>query len=157
MRDRAETGFFACVDTLQACLDVMPPMLSSMTVRVDKIRGAVDAGFALATDLADYLVAKALPFREAHHAVGALVGYCVQQGKTFDKLGLDEYRRFSPLFDHDVLDITIQKSMAARDVPGGTAPRQVALALAAGRAHLDGTQALTVPDLNPATFAAHLM
>jgi len=149
-------GFFACVDTLQACLDVMAPMLASMTVRSDRIRGAVDAGFALATDLADYLVAKVLPFREAHHAVGALVGYCVQQGKTFEQLSLAEYRRFSPLFDEDVFAITVERSMAARDVPGGTAPRQVAIALTEARAHLAATAPLAVPDLNPTTFAATL-
>jgi argininosuccinate lyase len=149
-------GFFACVDTLQACLDVMSPMLASMTVRTEAIRKAVDAGYALATDLADYLVAKALPFREAHHVVGSLVGYCVAQGKTFPDLTLQEYQQFSPLFEADVFDITVERSLAARDVPGGTAPRQVALALAAARRRLAEQPILSVPPFDPATFATTL-
>lgn len=150
-------GLFATVDILQASLDVMAPMLASMRVRTERIRRAVDAGYALATDLADYLVAKGLPFREAHHVVGGLVGYAVQADKTFDQLTLDEYQRFSPLFGADVFEITVEKSMAARDVPGGTAPRQVALALADARDRLAKQPQLHVPNLDPATFPDTLL
>jgi len=149
-------GFFAAVDTLQASLDVMAPMLATMRVRTEKIRRAVDAGYALATDLADYLVAKGLPFREAHHVVGSLVGYCVEHSKGFHELTLDEYHRFSPLFEAGVFGISVEGSMAARDVLGGTAPRQVALALAAARERLARRVPLTIPDLDPTTFPTTL-
>ena len=80
----------------------------------------------LATDLADYLVGKGVPFREAHGTVRDLCTYCQDQGKDLQGLTLEEYQRFSPHFDGEVYNITPGSSAAARDNPGGTAPSRVA-------------------------------
>jgi argininosuccinate lyase len=83
----------------------------------------------LATDIADYLVKKGETFRNAHAAVGKLVSWAIQSGKTFSEISLDEYRQFSPLFEKDVYLITFETSLAARNNPGATAPDQVHRAL----------------------------
>jgi argininosuccinate lyase len=100
------------------------------------MRAAAGAGYALATDVADYLVQKGLPFREAHHIVGALVAYAAKQGRGLHELTLAEYQRFSPLFEDDVRAISAESAVCARDVPGGTAPHRVREAVARARARL---------------------
>ena len=130
-------GLFDTVDTLTSTLDVMARMLPTITYHTDRMRAVARANYALATDVADYLARKGLPFREAHHAVGALVGYAVKQGKELHELSLDEYRRFSPLFEDDVRAIDLGDSVNARDVPGGTAVAQVRSALERARARLE--------------------
>ncbi len=109
------------------------------TLTFDRARGAeaAVANFALATDLADYLAKKGVPFREAHEAVGALVARCEREGRTFADLTLAEYRAAHAAFEADVLQIDLAASLAARDVPGGTAPRAVAEARAAARKRLE--------------------
>jgi argininosuccinate lyase len=92
--------------------------------------------YTLATDLADYLVRKGTPFREAHQTVAELVRYAERESKPLSVLSLEEYRGFSPLFDHDVFALDIRASIAARDVPGGTAPSRVAEALRTARERL---------------------
>lgn len=131
---------FDAVDTLLACLEVFRPMLATMRVRADNMRQTADASFSLATDLADYLVRQNLPFREAHEIVGALVGRCVAEGKSFADLTLADFQRASPLFGPDVMDITVEASLAARDVPGGTAPARVAKAIDEAAALLNGNR-----------------
>ena len=86
--------------------------------------------YTLATDLADYLTKKEMPFREAHNIVGNLVKYAISRGKSLQELSLKEYHRFSPLFDDDVYDINVETSVISRNVIGGTAPKQVMIALA---------------------------
>jgi argininosuccinate lyase len=129
-------GFFDTVDTLLATLDVMMRMLPAITFHTDRMRAVARANYALATDVADYLVRKGMPFRQAHHVVGALVSYALRQGKELHELTPAEYRQFSPLFDEDVRAIDLTDSVNARDVPGGTAPRRVRAALARARARL---------------------
>ena len=124
-----KVALFDAVDTLLACLGVFRPLLATMRVRADVTRHAADQGFALATDLADYLVRKGLPFREAHAVVGGLIRTCLAEGKSFGDLSLGDYRRASSLFEADVQDITVESALAARDVPGGTAPARVRQAL----------------------------
>ncbi|MBI2957697.1 MAG: argininosuccinate lyase, partial [Chloroflexi bacterium] len=85
--------------------------------------------YMLATDVADYLVGKGMPFREAHAVVGKLVRHAVALDKPLLGLSLDELKAFSPKFDRDVFEISVATSIAARDVPGGTAPRRVEEAL----------------------------
>jgi argininosuccinate lyase len=126
--------FFDTVDTLDAVLRVMPPMLGSLTFRVDRMREAAGAFYATATDLADYLVRKGLPFREAHEVVGHTVRHGIATGKELGLLSLEELRQFSPLIDKDVhAALTVEASLRARTVTGGTAPEAVARALAQAR------------------------
>jgi argininosuccinate lyase len=127
--------FFDSVDTLEAILGVLPPLLSTLTFRGDRMRQAAGEHFATATDLADYLVRKGLPFREAHEVVGRVVLYASGRGAGLEDLSLDELRRFSPLIDADVKDaLSVEASLRARAVAGGTAPSAVTRALATARA-----------------------
>ncbi len=130
-------GFFDTVDTLLATLGVFAPMVSTMTVRADRMLQATEAGYMLATDLADYLVRRGVPFRKAHGVVAELTKYAASKGKTYKQLGLEEYKKFSPDFAADVMDITEEASLAARDVPGGTAPKRVLEQLEAAKKTLD--------------------
>jgi argininosuccinate lyase len=129
-------GLFDTYDTLVSTLDVFTRMLPTITYHTDRMRAVAKANYALATDVADYLAHKGLPFREAHHVVGALVGYAVKQGRELHELSLDEYRQFSPMFEEDVRAIDLSDSLNARDVPGGTAPKQVRAALARARTRI---------------------
>ena len=130
-------GLFDTVDTLIPTLHVAEGMVSSMEVRADRMRNAALNSYALATDVADYLVAKGLPFREAHGIVARLSRQAVESGKRLDELDLDTYRRFSDRFDDDVLTITVESSIGARDVFGGTAPNRVEAAIGAAKAELE--------------------
>lgn len=129
-------GLFDTVDTLQETLAVMAGMVKSLKVKEINTGRAVDRGYLLATDLADYLVGKGETFRKAHDAVARLVNYAVASGKSFGQLSLSEYQRFSRRFDDGVYSVSVASSLAARDIPGGTAPKQVARALAAARKKL---------------------
>ena len=127
---------FDTVDTLLATLEVLTALLPALEVRSERMESAAAESYALATDVADYLVRKGMPFREAHQAVADLVRYAEGEGKSLRGLSLEEYRRFSPLFEHDVLALDVRASVAARDVPGGTAPSRVAEALKLARERL---------------------
>jgi len=127
---------FDTVDTILISLRVMTAMLPTMTFEAERGAAAAVADFALATDIADYLAKRGVPFRDAHEAVGQLVARCEREGKTFDDLSIDEYREAHEAFDEDVLEIDLTAALAARDVPGGTAPNAVASARQAARARL---------------------
>ena len=122
-------GLFDTVDTLLSTLEVFQDMLPGLTLDVERVQELAGASYSLATDLADYLVGKEVPFREAHGIVADLCRYSESQGKELNELTLKEYQRFSDRFDEHVFRITAQTSAAARDVPGGTAPGRVAEAL----------------------------
>ena len=125
---------FDSVDTLAAILAVLPPMLASLTFRADRMRAAAGENFATATDLADYLVRKGLPFRQAHEVVGRVVRHAVGRGVGLEALSLDELRGFSELMAADVHQaLTVDASLRARSVTGGTAPAAVRRALAQAR------------------------
>jgi argininosuccinate lyase len=126
-------GFFDTVDTYFATLEVFTGMVKTIKVNSMAASEALERGYILATDIADYLVKKGLPFRKAHNIVGRLVSYAVEKDKSFAELKLAEYRNFSPLFEKDVYDITIESSIAARDVIGGTAHKRVRQALTAAK------------------------
>jgi argininosuccinate lyase len=126
-------GLFDTVDTLQATLEVFAGMVKTVKVIDENTRSALERGYVLATDLADYLVKKGAAFRTAHEVVGKLVNYAVGKGKTLAELDMKEYKKFSPLFGADVRAITIETSLAARNAVGGTAPVQVNKALAGAR------------------------
>ncbi len=123
-------------ESLLLTLVVFAEMLPAIRFNAERTRAAAATGYTLATDLADYLARKGTPFREAHQAVGKLVRYASGGGKELSELTLREYRRFSPLFDEDVLGLDVETSLRARDVPGGTAPNRVAEALAEARQRL---------------------
>jgi len=134
-------GFFDTVDTLTATLDVSTRMVSTMQVNTERMRQATDAGHVLATDVADYLVAKGSPFREAYSIVAKLVAQATEEGKKLNQLSLEDYRQLSPSFAEDVLSITVDSSIASRNVPGGTAPSRVAEAIEAAHATLEADDA----------------
>jgi argininosuccinate lyase len=123
---------FTAHDTLTNTLNVLAEMVPVLRFR--RSPGRRNAGGPLlATDFADYLVTKGLPFREAHGVVGRLVMYCEAQGRNLERLSLEEYRKFSPLFDEDIREINVWASVRARDVPGGTAPARVSQAIRRAR------------------------
>jgi argininosuccinate lyase len=133
-------GLFDAADTLEASLGIMAGMVSGLTFRHDRMRAAATGGFLLATELADYLAKKGSPFREAHGAVRELVDRAIESGRDLSVLTLADYRRASPLFDEDVLQITVDTAIAARDVPGGTNRERVASAIEEAFARLDAEQ-----------------
>ena len=122
-------GLFGTVDTLHSSLEVFAKMIKTIKVNTERIAQAMKTDYILATDLADYLVKKGVPFREAHGVVARLSKYAASKGKNFRELGLKEYREFPPLFGEDVYKITLESSVAARNVVGGTSPQQVEKAL----------------------------
>jgi argininosuccinate lyase len=126
-------GLFDSVDTLLNTLGVFTAMVGSLKVKAENTRKAAEMGYILATDLADYLVKKGETFRAAHEIVGKLVNYAVKKRKTFAELDIKEYQKLSPLFMNDVYQITVESSLAARDVIGGTAPKRVKQALLKAR------------------------
>ncbi|HLC23232.1 MAG TPA: argininosuccinate lyase, partial [Dehalococcoidia bacterium] len=133
-------GLFDTIDTLLSTLEVFAGMVRTLHVNQERCQAAAGEGYLLATDVADYLVGKGLPFREAHGVVGRLVRFAVGQGKPLFGLSLQEFKQFSSKFDRDVFAIDIASSLAARDVPGGTAPARVEAALERAMNLLRGAQ-----------------
>jgi argininosuccinate lyase len=126
-------GLFDAVDTLLSTLEVFTGLIKTLKINASRMEQAMSGSYVLATDLADYLVKKGLPFRQAHEIVGKLVQYAINKNKGFHELSLDEYRNFSPIFADDVYGITAEASVEARNAAGGTAPKQVAAALSRAR------------------------
>ena len=113
---------FDAVDTVEMCLPVFAAMLDTMTVRTDNMRKAAGHGFINATDCADYLTKKGMPFRDAYTVTGHLVAQCTAQGKTLEELTLEELKAVSPLFEQDVYDaLNLENCMALRSSYGGPA------------------------------------
>jgi len=118
-------ALFDAATTLTACVDVLTAMLPALRFRTDRMAAAAD-GLLLATDLADALVERGLPFRKAHAVVGALVRHCVATGTALRALDASTLRRYSPLLDVALVrGLTPQRSVARRRVVGGTAPGEV--------------------------------
>ncbi len=125
---------FDAHDTARDCLRVFVAMVPHIKVNRDACQAAAAKGFSTATDLADYLVKKGLPFRDAHHAVGSAVAYAAKKNCDLADLSLAELKKFSPKVEKDVYArLTPEGSVAARDHVGGTAPRQVRAAIARAR------------------------
>ena len=117
---------FDALDTVNLCLTVFAPMVETMKVLPDNMRRAAAGGFINATDCADYLVGKGLPFRDAYKATGELVARCIDRGLTLETLPLEEYRQVCPLFDEGVFEaISLERCAALRRVYGGPAPDNV--------------------------------
>jgi argininosuccinate lyase len=130
-------GFFDTTDTLLHTLEVFTGMMRSIRFKADRMYQAATESFLLATDIADYLVRKGVPFRQAHEAVGGLIRHALEQGKGLQQLSLKEYKAFCPAFAKDVRSITTDSSIAARNIPGGTAPEQVEAQIARARRIVD--------------------
>lgn len=125
---------FEASDTVQLCLMVFAAMMPSISLRRDRIAAAVAEGFMEATDLADYLVTKGVPFRTAHEVIGQIVLHCVEQGARLPELDVTVLQRFHPSFGPDVRKVlTPEAIVARRNNPGGTAPARVRQALKAAR------------------------
>ncbi|MGN0060450.1 MAG: argininosuccinate lyase, partial [Coriobacteriales bacterium] len=130
-------GVFDAVDTLSDSLVVMTGMIRTMTVNADAMRKGAHGGFMAATDLADYLVGKGMPFRDAHAVVGKLVLECEKRGKTLQELSVDELKQADPLFDAGALDaVDIDKIVARRITAGGTGHDAVKVQLDQARERL---------------------
>ena len=130
-------SLFDAADTLLGSIEMMAGMVASLEFRPAVMRSAAEGGFLLATELADYLAARGVPFREAHGIVHDLVEAALAEGKQLRDLTLDDYRRASPHFAEDVLAISVETAIAARNTAGGTAPERVREALIAARAQLE--------------------
>ncbi|HDK37984.1 MAG TPA: argininosuccinate lyase [Thiolapillus brandeum] len=125
---------FDTVDNLKGCLKVFADMVPEISCNHDAMRNAALKGFATATDLADYLVRKGIPFRDAHEVVGKAVALCVERNCDLAELSLEELQAFSNAITEDVFDfLTLEGSVAARNHIGGTAPEQVRKAIATAR------------------------
>jgi len=131
-------GLFDTVDTLIPTLTIFADMLSKMSLNKTRLLDAAQGSYVLATDIADYLVSQGVPFREAHRIVSALSQDLAAQGRQFHELTLEEYKKSSPFFDVDVLKITVESSVSARNVPGGTSFESVSGAIIAAKAQLEG-------------------
>ena len=117
---------FDAVDTVKKCLSVFAPMIRTMKTKKDNMYAAAQKGFLNATDLADYLTKKGMPFRSAYKLVGSLVADCIASGKTLETVTLDEYRALSDLFDEDVYtEISLETCVAKRISAGSTGPDSV--------------------------------
>jgi argininosuccinate lyase len=128
---------FDTADTVIDTLRIFADMARGIKVKPDAMRAAALQGYATATDLADYLVKKGLPFRDAHEAVARAVRLCVDRGCDLSDLTLAEMQVFSNLIETDIFAVlTLEGSVAARDHVGGTAPRQVRAAVARVREQL---------------------
>ena len=130
MQEDKESVFDA-VETVKMCLKVAAPMLATMKAHPETMKAAAQGGFINATDLADYLVKKGLPFRSAYKISGQIVAKCIAEHQVLDTLPLDTYQEFSPLFDTDLYDeISLETCVAKRISEGGTSPESVAAQIA---------------------------
>ncbi len=117
---------FDAIDTVKLALKVNALIVEGMKPKRERMREQARKGFSLATDVADYLAKKGVPFREAHRIVGELVAYCLDRGKGLEDLSLEEFKQFSDKFEEDVLDLmSVEGSINSRIVIGGTAREQV--------------------------------
>ncbi len=123
-------ALFDAIDTVKKCLLVFAPMLQTARFNTANMAAAARGGFTNATDLADYLAEKGLPFRDAHAVVGKAVLYCIEKSKMLEEVSLEEYQNFSPLIEDDIFSyLDVKACLERRRVPGGPAPERVSEAL----------------------------
>ena len=117
---------FDSIDTVKICIDTLIPMVDTMLVKKENMKKAAQKGFINATDCADYLVKKGLPFRDAYKITGTIVGICVEKDKTLEELSVDEYKKVSKVFEDDVYEyIDLLNCLKQRNVIGGPSPEKV--------------------------------
>ena len=121
-----QESLFDVIDTIKAVLPPFTGMMKTMTIRKDNMEAAALGGFTNATDLADYLVRKGIPFRSTHEISGKLVHYCIENNTTLEKLSLEEFKQFSDLIEEDVYDaISLETCVNKRTITGAPAPETV--------------------------------
>ena len=119
-------AIFDSIETVKACLDIFAPMIATMKVNADTMYAAAGKGFINATDLADYLTKKGLPFRTAYKTVGEIVAYCIEKGYVLDNMPLSEYQKFNEMFEDDLFgEISLEACVQKRISAGGTGPDSV--------------------------------
>lgn len=125
---------FDTIDTVKGSLKVFADMIARMSIRAENMRQAAARGFSTATDVADYVVRKGIPFRDAHEIVGKTVRYCIEHDKQIEELTLEEFQAFSPAIEADIYDfITLEASVDSRRATGGTAREAVAREISRAR------------------------
>ncbi|HDR1102331.1 argininosuccinate lyase [Pasteurella multocida] len=130
-------GIFDALDTWQDCIDMAALVLDGIQVNVERTKEAALKGYSNATELADYLVAKGVPFRDSHHVVGETVVYAIQQHKALEALSVAEFKQFSDVVEEDVYQIlSLQSCLDKRCAKGGVSPLRVAEAIAEAKARL---------------------
>jgi len=119
-------AIFDALDTVKLCLSVMTPMIATMTSLKDNMKKAAQKGFINATDLADYLVKKGMPFRAAYKIAGSLVAKCIAENTVLEELPLSVYKEYSELFENDLYDeISLETCVEKRSSEGGTSQASV--------------------------------
>lgn len=127
-------AIFDAVDTVKMCLPVFTNMLATMKLRKSNMYKAAQGGFTNATDIADYLVKKGIPFRSAHEIIGKMVLYCIDNNKTIDQMSMEEFKSFSDKIQEDVyIEISLEKCVSGRKLPGGPARETVEKAIQKAR------------------------
>ncbi len=130
-------AIFDAVDTVKMCLPVFSNMLATMKLRKANMYKAAQGGFTNATDIADYLVKKGIPFRSAHEIIGKMVLYCIDKNKAIDEMTMEEFISFSDKIQEDVYtEISLEKCVSGRSLPGGPAAATVLKAVQEGREYL---------------------
>lgn len=130
-------AIFDAVDTVKLCIPVFTKMISTMKVRSENMYKAAQGGFTNATDIADYLVKKGIPFRSAHEIIGRMVLYCTKHNKSIDSLTMEEFKDFSEKIEEDVYtEISLEKCVSGRSLAGGPAREAVLEAITAGKKFL---------------------
>lgn len=123
-------SLFDALDTVKGCLKVFVPMVATMQIRAENMYRGAKGGFSNATDAADYLVGKGLPFRDAHRIVGKMVAYCIEKGITLEEITLDKLKEFHPIISESIYPVLqIENSVKRRDVAGGTGNKRVQAAM----------------------------
>ena len=130
-------GIFDSVDTVKKCLEVFTPMIATMTVNAKNTYRSAQKGFINATDLADYLAKKDMPFRTAYKIVGQIVADCIAKGCVLDEYPLEEYQKYTPLFEQDLYEeIALETCVNKRNSEGGASPKSVLAQVAFVKAQL---------------------
>ncbi len=132
-------AIFDSVDTVKMCLPVFTKMLSTMKIKKENMYKAAQGGFTNATDMADYLVKKGIPFRSAHEIIGKMVLYCINNSKAIEELSMAEFKDFSDKIGDDVYsEISLEKCVSGRNIPGGPAAESIRASIENGRGFISG-------------------
>jgi len=119
-------AIFDAIETVKMCLGVFTPMIATMTVLKENMYKAAQKGFINATDLADYMVKKGLPFRSAYKIVGQIVAHCIEKGEVLDTLSMESYKSFSDIFEDDLYnEISLETCVKTRISASSTGPESV--------------------------------